>query len=434
MLNQNVFQCVERISGKVFLAKYFFIAAMWGILLTSGDILAEGYYVDSKNGNDVNTGKSEKTPWKTLQRVNDHSFIPGDSIFFRRGSSWSGELTINHSGLPESPIVFTAYGKGNNPLIKNPGVQRGSVIRILADYVVIENFNVKEAHEAGINIMQGSDYNIIQNNEASLCGMGIAVRGKHNLVTGNYTHDLKMIVNDEGGDNDFGAVGVWLFNSNNEVSYNRMFKCKAPSLDYGHDGGVVEFYGDVDSCYVHHNWGELCDGAFEVGGREDTVSGNLIAYNVFINNGIAGGFHVGGKFGVYLEAFHVENNLFIETGERDYAIGFWNGTPSRTSFQCRNNIFYIPHLERVSSNPDFVHEHNLYYLGNKTDIGTKLGPGDIIGDPRFVDLNKKDFHLQPDSPAIDAGIDLQHQTDFDGNTVPNGSSPDIGPFEYIRSE
>jgi hypothetical protein len=241
-----------------------------------------------------------------------------------------------------------------------------------------------------------------------------------------------MIVNDEGGDNDYGAVGVWLYNSNNEVSYNRMINCKAPSLDYGHDGGVVEFYGNVDSCYVHHNWGENCDGAFEFGGREDTLTDILIAYNVFINNGMAGGFHVGGKFGIYTENMRAENNLFIETGKRDYAIGFWNGTPTKTSFQCRNNIFYLPDFSRVSNHSDFIHEHNLYYLGGKTNIGISPGNGDIIDDPHFIDLDKKDFHLQAGSPAIDAGKNLFHQLDYEGNQIPFGSAPDIGAFEYIK--
>jgi hypothetical protein len=243
-----------------------------------------------------------------------------------------------------------------------------------------------------------------------------------------------MVVNTEGGDNDYGAVGIWLFNSNNEISYNKMVNCKAPSLDYGHDGGVVEFYGDVDSCYVHHNWGENCVGAFEVGVREDTLTGNLIAYNVFVNNGGTGGFHVGGKFGVTVENMRIENNVFIDSANRDYAIGFWRGSPSESAFKYRNNIFYIPNFTRLSNNSDFLHEHNLYYLGDKTEIGIIPGPGDKIGDPLFIDLNQNDFRLQHGSPAINAGMNLRHFIDFEGNAVPNGSSPDIGAFEYMDRE
>jgi len=400
------------------------------ILFCTSCSVKTGYYVDSKAGDDSFSGGSSNQPWKTISKVNSHPFSPGDIISFKRGSEWTGELMIATSGLPDKPITYTAYGEGKDPAIKNPGVKRGSGIRIKADHIVVENFFVSHAHQAGIIIERDAEHNLVQNNEVTLAGSGISVRGTENLITKNYTHDLTMVVNDEGGDNDYGAVGVWIFGSNNEVSYNRMFNCIAPSFDYGHDGGVVEFYGDVDSCYIHHNWGEKCDGAFEVGGREDTLTGNVIAYNVFINNGIAGGSHVGGKFGVVLENMRIENNLFFETGEKNYAIGFWRGTPTIESFQIRNNIFYFPNFKRISNQENFTHEYNLYFLGEKEEIGIPPGPGEVIADPLFRNLNEKDYHLLPESPAIDAGMDLSYQQDFEGNTVPNGSSPDIGPFEF----
>ncbi len=46
-----------------------------------------------------------------------------------------------------------------------------------------------------------------------------------------------MINNTPGGVDDYGAVGVVLANSNNEVSYNRFIDCKAASYDFGVDGG-----------------------------------------------------------------------------------------------------------------------------------------------------------------------------------------------------
>ncbi len=234
---------------------------------------------------------------------------------------------------------------------------------------------VHEAHAAGININEGAEHNIIRYNEATKVGIGIAVHGAHNLITHNYAHDLTMVVNNPGGDNDYGAVGIWLFASDNEVSYNRMINCKLPSYDYGHDGGVVEFYGDVDSCYVHHNRGENCNGGFEIGGKGVTLTANVIAYNVYINNGVAGGFHVGGKFGVKVEDMRVENNVFVDTSHSNYAIGFWGGTPRATDFIYRNNIFYYPNYKRVSNQSGFFHENNLFYFGGKTDIGLTPGPG-----------------------------------------------------------
>jgi hypothetical protein len=416
---------LKKIESRIFLP-----LLVVGMLAFSLNSTATVYYVDSTNGNDAQAGTLVKNPWKSLAKISSHNFNPGDTIYFHRGREWAGGLIINSSGNNHSPIVYTAYGKGPDPVIKNPGTDKGVAIMINARWVVVEKFLVRDAHAAGIEINSGAEYNIVRNNEATKVGIGISVHGNHNLVTHNYAHDLTMVRNTKGGDDDFGAVGIWLFSSGNEVSYNRMINCKAPSFDYGSDGGVVEFYGDVDSCYVHHNYGENCVGAFEIGGQGETVSHNKIAYNVFVNNGVAGGFHVGGKFGVIVEDMRIENNVFLDTIHSDYAIGFWNGVPHPGDFAYRNNIFYIPNYQRVSNDTGFIHENNIYYLDGKKDIGIVPGPGDKIADPLFRDASKKDFHLAPGSPAIDAGKDLKYKNDFEGMKVPEGSAPDIGAYEF----
>jgi len=56
----------------------------------------------------------------------------------------------------------------------------------------------------------------------------------------------------------------------------------------------------------------------------------------------------------------------------------------------------------------------------------------ISQDPLFVDADHYDFHLQPSSPCIDAGVDVGLDRDFDYNPVPWGAGVDIGAFELIR--
>ena len=56
---------------------------------------------------------------------------------------------------------------------------------------------------------------------------------------------------------------------------------------------------------------------------------------------------------------------------------------------------------------------------------------DIIGiDPCFVDPVNNDFHLLPNSPAIDMGAEVSFRYDLDGKLRPNGMGFDIGAYEF----
>ncbi len=54
----------------------------------------------------------------------------------------------------------------------------------------------------------------------------------------------------------------------------------------------------------------------------------------------------------------------------------------------------------------------------------------VFLDPRFVDPINRDYHLQADSPAIDAGADVGVRVDFEGDPRPMGVGPDIGADEF----
>ena len=73
------------------------------------------YYVDNIYGNDANDGLSTSTAWKTINKVNNSSFNPGDSILFERGEVWREQLTVPSSGSSGYPITFSTYGTGAAP-------------------------------------------------------------------------------------------------------------------------------------------------------------------------------------------------------------------------------------------------------------------------------------------------------------------------------
>ena len=108
----------------------------------------------------------------------------------------------------------------------------------------------------------------------------------------------------------------------------------------------------------------------------------------------------------------------------------------------RNNIFVVSNNLQVFTGTNVygaelydkqIYSNNLYWSSDETQsdpCGLPLGEGDIVGDPGFVDIDNLNFNLNNTSLAIDAGMDLGYKLDFDDNTVPTGSSPDIGAFEY----
>ncbi len=76
------------------------------------------YYV-SQNGNDSNNGTSTATPWRNVARVQQHmnNLLPGDQVLFERGGIYPGKLEIWKSGTSSQPLVFGAYGTGEDPII-----------------------------------------------------------------------------------------------------------------------------------------------------------------------------------------------------------------------------------------------------------------------------------------------------------------------------
>jgi len=86
-------------------------------------------YFVSPSGSDTNTGLSVKTAWKTLDKVNQVVFLPGDVILFESGKIWYGQLKPQGSGEKGKPIILGSYGGDDRPVI-NIGRSEGSGIRL----------------------------------------------------------------------------------------------------------------------------------------------------------------------------------------------------------------------------------------------------------------------------------------------------------------
>ena len=75
------------------------------------------YYVDATGGEDVSDGLSPAQAWQTIARVNAATLNPGEQVLFKRGETFPGTLAPVSSGIAGRPIIYGAYGTGNNPII-----------------------------------------------------------------------------------------------------------------------------------------------------------------------------------------------------------------------------------------------------------------------------------------------------------------------------
>ncbi|MBN2128161.1 MAG: hypothetical protein JW741_01645, partial [Sedimentisphaerales bacterium] len=122
------------------------------VLLLNSASFAATYYVDSVAGSDSYAGTTAQAPWKTLTKVSNTTFNPGDSILFKCGSSWNGELWPKGSGAAGNPIRIDNYGDPDLglPLLNGQGAglySRGAVYLFNQEYWEISNLEITNYDE-----------------------------------------------------------------------------------------------------------------------------------------------------------------------------------------------------------------------------------------------------------------------------------------------
>jgi hypothetical protein len=70
------------------------------LLLTSSLANATNYYLSSSLGSDLNDGKTPNTAWQSIPKLKTVLAVlqPGDSVFFKRNDTYTGQLVLSKSG------------------------------------------------------------------------------------------------------------------------------------------------------------------------------------------------------------------------------------------------------------------------------------------------------------------------------------------------
>lgn len=442
-------------------------------VLANLSVCATNYYVDPSS-----TGSNQGTfndPWKSIADIPwaINYYSPGDTIFFKRGQSFTGTLSLNSSGSNGAPIVLMPYGTGNAPVFQySPAYYTESNIydRVhirlnQCNNIVIDGFELTDAtmpetdHTLtanvgyGVYIYKGSN-NIIRNLTITKLGSGVSIdQSNYNTITNCTIRNLRIILNtpDVAWD-DFGAMGIMVGGSDNTITYNQIHDCYGNSYDYQIDGGAIEMYGAVSNNKIMYNTASENLGFMEFGSATGAQAlNNTIAYNLLINNGHVFWINTNNGYGVNVGNLQFLNNNVVETHPHRLSdvrnlIGI-AATPTVSNvLTMKNNIFWLstpinitdPNIQPFNG-PQLVHQNNLFHmvggsLGYTMDVSEKILQ---TGVSLFKDIVSSgnptswDYDLQPASAAVDFGQNIGIVKDFYGKAVPFGGVPDAGIAENI---
>lgn len=369
---------ILKIKNIIFTQLYFVLLFLSFIISTSS---GKTYYLDSNFGNNNNSGVLESEAWKSISKINNHIFSPGDSILLRAGCSWRDELRISSSGTKKNPIVISSYGYGNNPKILGSS-------KILKWEMIGKNLWKSEL-EKDI----GCIWYLNKNDEIS---WGIKKDNPNNVVSNfHYYSDTTSLViysvsapnsNDlkiEASVREFGIVSGWYNNAKDFILIENLeilFTINSNIRAVGSKGWIIQ------DCILHHS------------GNTDESDGQGIQFE--------------GEEGIF------RNNHLFENGQHGIYISAFGNAPINSIIIEKNKVYNNYHtgidimnlgggengLKNITIRYNFVYDNENH---NGKEIGIQLlayPPGKIINSNIYYNIvhniNGIAFAIFPETDSI----------------------------------
>ena len=233
----------------------------------------------ARSGSDVNPC-TQAAPCATLKRASDLLLAPGNGLYFQRGGSWAGTLTLAESGESGNNVIVGAYGTGAQPKITSA---TDSCIRIDGNWVTLDNLETSSCGYAGVRV--AGDRVIVKYMTSALNVVGIFITSTADL--GVYERNTlrdnnRMNVNTPSPANDdSGAFGFLVQGDSNELKNNVITGSDAFSYDYGRDGCAIEIFG-ASGTNAHDNTATSNNCFVELGkpATDPSSANNRFTYNV----------------------------------------------------------------------------------------------------------------------------------------------------------
>ena len=241
-------------------------------LFVAGELTGQekNYYV-SKSGDDSRDGLSIQTAWRSLDKISNFDFNPGDSLMLEGGVEFKGtiNLTSDDNGSPGKPVVVTSYGNKKATIAAGDGeglqANNTSFIRIVS--LKFEGSGVSSNKGNGIHFFANdslkspSDIEVIDCDVRGFKTFGIGFGANDNISYKGYRNVRIIHCNvSENGQAGISSYGSYLgfqhahfYISNCKVFENRGI----PSRTESHTGnGIVMAMIDdllIEYCEAYRN-------------------------------------------------------------------------------------------------------------------------------------------------------------------------------------
>jgi hypothetical protein len=376
----------------------------------------------------------------------------GDTVLVAPGTYYENinfigkAVTVTSSGGPSVTIIDG--GQNGSVVTFDSGETMGSGLNGVAIRNGYTSYNgsYDSGRGGGIQIINSSPTvtgNVISNNSA-LCGMGIYIDGGSPVIKNNTISNNTQPGNDGGcGGGGIEATGSSTSPSSPLIEGNVITNNNLNPGGGGYGGGILVY--DFSQPTIRNN---VITGNTAYNGGAIAISsllGTVVVQNLITNNT---SLYTGA--GLYITGFNVNvaNNTIVGNLNSS-GIFVWSNSPQ--TITVSNNIVVPATVQSyaITCSPALntlspIFSRNDVYPGWAGWSGVcdyTAPPGNISADPLFVN-SASDFHLQPNSPAIDAGTNAAPSlppTDFSGNPrILDGnndciSTVDMDAYELVRS-
>lgn len=420
------------------------------IILPFDVYAATTYYIDATNGLDSNNGLSTSTAWQTLSKASASPVTSGDTILLKKGETWTGTTLT-----PAAGTTIDAYGSGAKPIIDgNSAVARS--ISITANNVSVSNITVYGATSSMVfNTGTGTTISDVDSTGTPIAFRINAGTATLNRVTSSNASTAAFYFENSSSTTINTA-------SSTTTSTGSGFRAITSSTltcnDCTVSGSAVDGFSISNSATLNCN---RCK-AYNNGSTGDSTSGDGYTSHdtstLNIHSSIAYGNYKSGVAVTGASSGEILNSSFYNNVQSTNGSG-WDssgdvgiGINATGTWTIKNNITYAHPVEfmitavAVAGGATVTSNYNLFYdsLGgsafdyngvfyNFSNYKTASGKdaNSLNTNPLFRDISSSNFLLLPTSPAINAGASVGLTTDYVSSSVPQGSSPDIGAYEFL---